>query len=444
MEDLLVEALSKVVTTVSDPDVISSFTTDWTGRFTGHADVLVRPKSALEVCAVVKLCTEHSAKIQIQAGNTGLVGGSVPPKQTGSQLCLISTTSLTQVLEFDELTGHITVGSGMTLSELQKVVRAKGWDFAVDLAARESATVGGLVATNAGGIRVCAFGMTKRSVAGIELVLADGQIMSNLNNPYKDNTGYAVEDLAIGAEGTLGIITAVRLKLQPPVYESTVFVIPVDSIEKGLQYLEMVQTSGKQLLAAEYIDAKTLEIILNQTNLRPLWSHKASLTLLIEVAGENLDLDFPAETLGSSDAAEKRNYWMYREAASDAWTGFGKVHKLDVSVAIADLINFESELCRLLAARNDVTEFGSFGHLADGNLHIEFVGPAIDNFEVDLKVLELVAKYRGSISAEHGIGRAKREYLNLTRAQIDIDYMQKIKNAFDPSGIFNPGVLFVD
>lgn len=444
MEASLVQDLSKVVTTVSDPEVISSFTTDWTGRFTGHADVLVRPRTSLEVCAVVKICADHSAKIQIQAGNTGLVGGSVPPSKTESQLCLISTTSITQVLEFDELTGHITVGSGMTLGALQTTVRAKGWDFAVDLAARDSATVGGLVATNAGGIRVCAFGMTKRSVAGIELVLADGQIMSNLTNPYKDNTGYAVEDLAIGAEGTLGIITSARLKLQRPIPHSTLFMLPIDSFTKALKYLKMIQTSGKQLLAAEYLDAKTLEIILDQANLRPLWNHEPSLTLLIEVAGEDLDLDFPAETLGSSDATEKRNFWMYREAASDAWTGLGKVHKLDVSVAVTYLSNFETELCQLLEARNDVTQFGSFGHLADGNLHIEFVGPAVDDFEVDLKVLELVAKYRGSISAEHGIGRAKRDYLNLTRAQIDIDYMQKIKNAFDPTGIFNPGVLFVD
>jgi FAD/FMN-containing dehydrogenase len=166
--------------------------------------------------------------------------------------------------------------------------------------------------------------------------------------------------------------------------------------------------------------------------------------LLIEIAGSEVELDLPTNSLGSSEPAGKRTYWQYREAASDAWTALGNVHKLDVSVAVSDLANFEMELTELLSARQDVTNFGSFGHLADGNLHIEIVGPDADDYEIDKVVLQLVAKYRGSISAEHGIGRAKREYLQLTRNQIDIDYMIEIKTLFDPTGIFNPGVLLPD
>jgi FAD/FMN-containing dehydrogenase len=183
---------------------------------------------------------------------------------------------------------------------------------------------------------------------------------------------------------------------------------------------------------------------LEQSNLRPLWREIPLLTLLFEVAGENVNLNFPQESLGSSEIAEKRNYWQYREIASDTWTALGKVHKLDVSVAVSDIAEFELSLKNLLSTFKGVETYGSFGHLADGNLHIEFVGPAIDDFAADYAVLKLVAEFNGSISAEHGIGRAKREYLSLTRPALDIEIGKQIKSVFDPTGLFNPGVLYVD
>jgi FAD/FMN-containing dehydrogenase len=284
------------------------------------------------------------AKIQIQGGNTGLVGGSVPPIKSDREVCLVSTKSLTEILDFDEISGHITVGAGATLGQVQELVRANGWDFAVDLAARDSATIGGLVATNAGGIRVCAFGMTRRSVVGIEMVLADGQVLSNLSNPLKDNTGYAVVDIAIGAEGTLGIITAVKLKLIRPVAETTLHLIPAQSMNEALKMLAEVQGSGHQLLAAEYVDAVTMQLFFKHANLRPLWKEIPKLTLLFEVAGKNVNMNFPPDSLGTSESVEKRNYWQYREVASDNWTALGKVHKLDVSVAVSDVDEFELSL----------------------------------------------------------------------------------------------------
>jgi FAD/FMN-containing dehydrogenase len=300
------------------------------------------------------------------------------------------------------------------------------------------------VATNAGGIRVCAFGMTRRSVVGIEMVLADGQVLSNLSSPLKDNTGYAVVDIAIGAEGTLGIITAVKLKLIRPVVETTLYLIPTQSMTDALKMLAEVQDSGHQLLAAEYVDAVTMQLILEHANLRPLWKEIPQLTLLIEVAGKNMNLNFPHDALGSSEITEKRNYWQYREVASDTWTALGKVHKLDVSVAVSDVAEFELSLQNLLSTFKGVETFGSFGHLADGNLHIEVVGPAIDDFAVDYAVLKLVAEFSGSVSAEHGIGRAKREYLSLTRPALDVEIGKQIKSIFDPMGVFNPGVLYED
>jgi FAD/FMN-containing dehydrogenase len=444
MAGSLSQALTSLVSTITDPEVISSYTSDWTGRFTGHADVVIRPESIEQVVASVRACTSTGAKIQIQGGNTGLVGGSVPPTESEHEICLVSTKSLTAILCFDEISGYITVGAGATLSQVQELVRAKGWDFAVDLAARDSATIGGLVATNAGGIRVCAFGMTRRSVVGIEMVLADGQVLSNLSSPLKDNTGYPVVDIAIGAEGTLGIITAVKLKLIRPVAETTLYLIPARSMNEALEMLTKVQGSGHQLLAAEYVDALTMQLILEHANLRPLWKEIPKVTLLFEVAGKNMDLYFPHDALGSSEIVEKRNYWQYREVASDTWTALGKVHKLDVSVAVSDVAEFESSLHNLLSTFKGVETFGSFGHLADGNLHIEVVGPAIDDFAVDYAVLKLVAEFNGSISAEHGIGRAKREYLSLTRPALDIEIGKQIRSIFDPTGLFNPGVLYAD
>jgi FAD/FMN-containing dehydrogenase len=275
-------------------------------------------------------------------------------------------------------------------------------------------------------------------------VLADGQVLSNLSSPLKDNTGYSIVDLAIGAEGTLGIITAVKLKLIRPVSETTLFLIPTQSMKGALDLLAKVQNSGHQLLAAEYVDAVTMQLILEHSNLRPLWREIPMLTLLFEVAGENVNLNFPQDSLGSSEIAEKRKYWQYREIASDTWTALGKVHKLDVSVAVSDIAEFELSLQNLLSTFRGVEIFGSFGHLADGNLHIEIVGPAIDDFAADYAVLKLVAEFNGSISAEHGIGRAKQEYLALTRPALDIEIGKQIKSVFDPTGLFNPGVLYVD
>lgn len=184
-------ALANIVPSViTDKDLIASYTSDWTGRFNGKADVVVRPQNAAQITEVVLLCKKFAVAIQIQGGNTGLVGGSVPPPNSLRPICLISTSSLNSILDFDIVTGHITVGAGVSVAQVQSTVRAKGWEFPIDLASRESATIGGLVATNAGGIRVCAFGMTKQSVAGIEMVLADGQVISNLTSPLKDNTGY--------------------------------------------------------------------------------------------------------------------------------------------------------------------------------------------------------------------------------------------------------------
>lgn len=445
MTDAYNLALANIVpSVVTDKDVIATYTSDWTGRFYGRADVVVKPENTQQMVGAVLLCKKFGVAIQIQGGNTGLVGGSVPPSDSLRPICLISTSSLNSILDFDVVTGHITVGAGVSVAQVQSTVRAKGWEFPIDLASRESATIGGLVATNAGGIRVCAFGMTKQSVAGIEMVLADGRVISNLTSPLKDNTGYPILDLAAGAEGTLGIITAVRMKLIRPTLSSTLFVIPCDSLQLAYETLLSVQRAGHNLLAAEYVDAISMQLIMSYAQLRPLWSIAPNITVFIEVSGSNIQLDVDPQALGTSNSGEIRNFWKYREAASDSWTAVGKVHKLDVSVAVDQIGAFESKLSAILSDFEIVTSYGSFGHLADGNLHIEIVGPAQDDYEIDKSVLELIAKFNGSISAEHGIGRAKREYLGLTRDAIDIELMKKIKEVFDPEKLFNPGVLLPD
>ena len=215
-------------------------------------------------------------------------------------------------------------------------------------------------------------------------------------------------------------------------------------MQLAYETLLSVQKAGHNLLAAEYVDAKSMQLIMSYSQLRPLWPVPPNVTVFIEVAGSNIQLDVDPRALGTSNAGEMRNFWKYREAASDSWTAAGKVHKLDVSVAVDQIGAFEAKLSAMLSEFEIVTSYGSFGHLADGNLHIEIVGPAQDDYEIDKSVLELVAKFNGSISAEHGIGRAKREYLGLTRDAIDIELMKKIKEVFDPEKLFNPGVLLPD
>ena len=431
---------------------MAPFVSDWTRRFGGPCVAVVRPASAAEVAEIMRACAAAGVPVLPQGGNTGLVGGSVPAASGQLPPVIISLLRLTELGAVDGLAGQVTVGAGATLGDVQRHAVAAGWNYGVDLAARDSATIGGTVATNAGGIHVIAHGMTRAQVVGIEAVLPDGSVISHLSGMLKDNTGYDLAGLLCGSEGTLGIITSVRLKLHRPLGRTTLSLVGAASYADALALMSRAGVAsesnapGSRLLAAEVIDAPSMDLVCALADLPWPLEQRWPVVVLLEVVdggdGSGLPLDESADAVVAFAAADQARLWAYRERQADAYGAVGIVHKLDVSVPLPKLADCADELVALIGTLPDVTTFGIFGHLADGNMHVEIVGPLADDLRADLAVLECVAGYGGSISAEHGVGRAKAADLHLCRSAGEIAAMRAIKGALDPQGLMNPGVLF--
>ena len=439
-----------------DPAVVEGYTVDWTRRWTGPAYAVVRPSSTEEVSAVVAACAAAGVSVLPQGGNTGLVGASVPAAEPGSlgPPVILSTRRLTRIDPVDSVSGQVTVGAGVTLGDVHRHARAAGWEYGVDLAARDSATIGGTIATNAGGIHVIAHGMTRAQVMGIEAVLPDGSIVSHLAGLPKDNTGYDLAGLFTGSEGTLGVITAARLRLHRPYPATSVALIGVPTYDEGLRLLHDAPQPGTPVIAAEITDQTGMELAMRVSGLPWPLQERHALVLLLEVADGGTGQGFEEEALEGRDvvvgldAVERARLWAYRELQSEAFSSYatemtgGAAHKLDVSVPLVHLAACSDEIRRRMESYPGIVAFGVFGHLGDGNIHVEIVGPPADDENVDRLVLEAIGAYGGSVSAEHGIGRAKASYLSVSRSPREIAAMRAIKGALDPQGIMNPGVLF--
>jgi FAD/FMN-containing dehydrogenase len=439
---------------LTSSSVMAGYLVDWTGNFQGSALAVARPSSTAEVVDVLRLCAQHRVAVTPQGGNTGLVGGSVPrfsgPQAdavnqnissmgSDSDAILLSTTYLCSFEDFDPISGHVTVGAGVTLMQLHEFARTQDLEFGVDLAARDSATVGGMAATNAGGIHVVANGMMRKQVVGVEAVLPSGEVISTLRGLAKDNTGYDFTQLLCGSEGTLAVITKVRVQLLRP-QAVQLLVFGVDSISAAMKI-----ASGfiGNIHAAEIVDRASIDCVKRVTGTAIPFD--SAFHLLLEVRGE-LDVDSLAtydNLVVAVDATDREKLWSLRErvAESLAVESTGVVHKLDVSVPQGVLGRGYADLCALLE-RAGVGQVAIFGHLLDGNFHIFFTTES-ENHDVDREVLELIASLGGSISAEHGIGRMKAEYLHLSRSEAEIAVMKAVKGVIDPLGIMNPGVLFI-
>lgn len=437
---------------LSTPDLTEQYCIDWTRRFGGPALAVVRPGSTDEVSAVLRICSELGVPVLPQGGNTGLVGGSVPAASgsRGQAPVIVSTRRLSTISPVDELSGQLTAGAGATLGDVQRAARKAGWEYGVDFASRESATIGGTVATNAGGIRVLAYGMTRMQLRGIEAVLADGSVISHLSGLEKDNTGFDLAQLLCGSEGTLAVVTAVRLKLHPPMGQTSVALIGCSDYDDALGLLRTsVDASAGSLVAAEVMDATGIGLVCDVAGLPYPLSEPHALIALLEVADGGGGEGFIASAFEGRDvvvgleAREIARLWQYRERQAEAFASLGVIHKLDISVPLRQLAACINELRSVVARFSTVTECGIFGHLADGNMHVQVAGPAEDDSSTDRAIVETVAKFGGSISAEHGIGREKAAVLGLSRSKSEIEAMRAIKRAWDPQGLMNPGVLFV-
>jgi FAD/FMN-containing dehydrogenase len=422
---------------------------------------VVRPGSTDEFAAVMKACAAAGVPVLPQGGNTGLVGGSVPAASGASggfsgvgqfagfsvPPVIVSTRRISWIADVDELSGQVSAGAGATLGDVQRAANDAGWEYGVDLAARDSATIGGTVATNAGGIRVLAFGMTRAQVTGIEAVLPDGSVISHMSGLAKDNTGFDLAQLLCGSEGTLAIITAVRLRLHRPFGRTSVALVGCLNYDDALRVIGTA-VSG-HLVAAEVIDTTGMRLVCEVASLPYPLATPHELCALLEVADGGEGDGFVASVLEDRDVvvgldtSEIERLWQYRERQSEAFSSLGVIHKLDVSVPLERLPECADELRRVVGEFANVREFGVFGHLADGNIHVEIAGPPADDMTVDIAVMETISRFGGSISAEHGIGRAKAGKIGLSRSHEEMTAMLAIKRAWDSQGLLNPGVLFV-
>lgn len=447
--DPLARSLTEIVGAehvLTDPALMEQYVVDWSGRWRGSAAMVVRPGSTDEVALVLRACSAAGVPVVPQGGNTGLVGGSVPAAAPDVLPVVLSTRRLDALGDVDPLSGQVTVGAGVTLGDVQRHAAAAGWHYGVDLAARDSATIGGTVATNAGGIHVVAYGMTRLQVVGIEAVLADGTVLSHLAGMLKDNTGYDLGSLFCGSEGTLGVITAVRLRLHRPAGRTSVALIGATTYDEAIALMSTAAPAAR-LIAAEVIDEQGMELAAALTGGGWPLEHRHPLVVLLEVADGGDASGFTgladdADVVVGLDASEQARLWRYRESQGEAFTALGITHKLDVSVPLPSLAACADELRGIVGAYPTVQEFGVFGHLADGNIHVEMHGPEAEDEAIDLAILECVARYGGSVSAEHGVGRAKAHQLHLCRSAEEIAAMRAIKAAWDPAGAMNPGVLF--
>ena len=436
---------------LTDRDLRASFETDWTRRFTGPARAVVRPASTSQVARVLAACGEARVPVVVQGGNTGLVGGSVPgPESSDNPPVLLVTTRLDELSAVSPAAGQVTAGAGVRLAALTAHARAAGMDFGVDLAARESATVGGMVATNAGGIRVVRYGSMREQVAGVEAALADGRVISRLDGLAKDSTGYDLGHLLAGSEGTLAVITRLRLRLVAPEPARAVAFIAVRDTADAVGLLAALRAKLAGISAAELCFAAGLALVGDYLGVPVPLTGAGGAYVLIEVAGETDPLDDLLAALQECDqvldatvassAADRARLWQLREAHTEAISSAGMPVKLDVSVPVGRLAELVRLLPEAVAASSQTAQLVVFGHLAEANLHVNLL--QADAEAVTDAVLALVANLGGSISSEHGIGRAKASWLGLSRSQTEIDLMRAVKASFDPLGLLNPGVLF--
>jgi len=457
---------------LTESDVVAGYATDWTRRYAGHAACVVRPGSTSQVSDVVRACAAHGAQVITQGGNTGLVGGSVPSPATSEPArVILSTRRLASLGPVDLAAAQVTAGAGVTIARLAAHAASAGLRYGVDLASRDSATVGGTIATNAGGIHTIRYGSTRSQLVGLTAVLADGSVVGNLSGLTAGDNGYDLGHLLTGSEGTLAVITEARLLLRPAEPAAAVLFCGLAGIAETAELTGRLKSTVPGLLAAEYVDAAGLTLAREAFGLPSPLNSRHPGYLLAEIAGTHgprdvadylaeltEPLSLPADTVIAQDARGMAALWAYRERLTEAIATAGIPHKIDVAVPADELGTFSAELNGVVraAARSNgacASRAGPgpgpgdpplvivFGHVGVGNLHVNVLGPDPADTRVDAAVARLAAAHGGSVAAEHGVGRAKTEWLAWTKSPAEIAAMRAIKKALDPAGLLNPGVL---
>ena len=458
--DPLIAQLARVVGTaqvLTDPADIAPFVIDWRGRYRGAAQCVVRPGNTAEVAAVVKVCAEAGTPIVPQGGNTSLCGAATPDASGGA--VVISLSRLNRVLAVDPKNSTISVEAGCTLAAVQDAARAADRLFPLALASEGSCQIGGNLSTNAGGVQVLRYGNTRDLTLGLEVVLANGEIWDGLRGLRKDNTGYDLKQLFIGAEGTLGIITSAVLKLFPLPKKQATCWLNVASPAAAVDLLNSAKTVfDAQLTAFELVSEVALGLVLKnipdtaRPNARSPWYVLAEFSeaepaaieawLAARLASEEI-----ADGVVAQSETQAKKLWALRENISEAQKVEGISIKHDVSVPVSRIPDFLETADALLEKNFPGLRIVVFGHVGDGNLHYNLSqADAQDNATflasedaVHRLVHDAVNALNGSISAEHGIGQLKREEILRYKSPVEMALMRSLKQALDPRGLMNPG-----
>lgn len=432
---------------LTDADTTAGYAIDWTGRFQGSTPAVVRPADTAQVAAIVDLCRAAVVAVVPQGGNTGMVGGSVPLHGE----IVLSVRRLRRLDPVDTTARQITVGAGVTVGELQAAADAVGLRYAVDFGARASATVGGSIATNAGGINVLRYGGTREQLVGIEAVLGTGDVVSHLGGLVKDNTGYHLPSLLCGSEGTLGIVTAARLRLVARYAHAATALVAFDTVDAAVAAVATWSSALDSLEAAEIVLDAGVRLVCDALGAVSPFQRTWPVYVLVEAAGHDDPTDDLAAAVASvadvqdvavaTDRPRRLALWRLREEHTAAIGTVGVPHKFDVTVPMGKLARFLDDVPARVDAAVPGARTWLFGHVGDGNIHVNVTGLAPHDERIDEVVLGYVAELGGSISAEHGIGAAKAAWLHLSRSPAEIRAMWAIKQALDPQGILNPAVL---
>ena len=460
---------------VGQPNVITgadaeSFLVDWRGRYSGQALAVVRPGSTAEVAAVMAWCSAHRVPVVPQGGNTGLCGGATP--DASGQAIVLSLGRLNSIRSIDTDNDTMVVEAGCILQNIQQAAKEVDRLFPLSLAAEGSCTIGGNLATNAGGTQVLRYGNARDLVLGLEVVLPDGQVMQGLRGLRKDNTGYDLRNLFIGSEGTLGVITAATLKLYPqPVAQCTALVGLAD-IQSAVALLSVARKGfGPALTGFELIAGDCLQAVTQcfPQQRMPFEGESAGLPwyALLElsdaesaeharerfetIVGQAIEAGLVLDAVIAENIAQSKALWHLRESIPLAEKMLGKSIKHDVSVPVSHMAEFVETTNRAVQSRFPGVQHIIFGHLGDGNLHYNIARGARRSEEELLAlqdqvyqvVHDNVFRFGGSISAEHGVGQLKRDVLSRYKDPVEMALMARIKVALDPLGIMNPGKVLV-
>lgn len=450
---------------ISDAADMLPFLTDWRRRQVGCAIAVLLPKQTDEVAALVRLCRIYQIAVVPQGGNTGLVLGSIPTADDNA--IVISLKRLNQIRTIDIINNTATVEAGCLLATVQEAVLAAGRYFPLSLASEGSCTIGGNLSTNAGGTAVLRYGNARDLCLGLEVVTAQGDIWNGLRTLRKDNTGYDLRDLFIGAEGSLGIITAAVLKLYPQAKSKATALIAVATPAEAVQLFNLAQTHcGADLSTFELISQFCMRLVQKHFLQTPNWfqtphpyfvlielsshtsldSAQQALELLLSEAS---DIHLARDAVIASSEAQRRALWALRENISEAQAAEGKNIKHDISLPISKLSQFISDTDALLQKAYPACRMVTFGHLGDGNLHYNVSPPEqlelgaeiflSEQAKINRLVHDQVHQHGGSISAEHGLGALKREEILRYKAPLEMQLMRAIKQALDPDNLMNPG-----